>query len=61
MKIDKGDIFGFVLGIATSIVANMIWEQYKERQKQLAYGEKKIISEMHSAIEGLKEHINQKV
>lgn len=61
MKIDKGDIFGFVLGIATSIVANMIWEQYKERQKQLAYGEKKIISEMQSAIEGLKEHINQKV
>lgn len=61
MKIDKTDVVAFVLGIATSIVANMIWEKYKERQKQLAYGEKKIISELHSAFEGLKEHINQKV
>jgi len=61
MKVDKSDIIAFVLGIPTSIVANMIWEKYKERQKQLAYGEKKIISELHSAFEGLKEHINQKV
>ena len=61
MKIDKTDVIAFVLGIATSIVANMIWEKYKERQKQLAYGEKKIISELHSAFEGLKQHINQKV
>jgi len=61
MKIDKTDIIAFILGIATSVVANMIWEKYKERQKQLAYGEKKIISELHSAFEGLKEHINQKV
>jgi len=65
MKIDKGDVIGFFLGIATSIVANIIWEKYKERQKQLAYGEKAIISEMQSAIDGLseelKQHINKKI
>jgi hypothetical protein len=61
MKIDRGDIIGFVLGVATSIVASIIWDKYKERQKQLAYGEKKIIEEMQSAIEGLKQHINNRV
>jgi len=65
MKFDKSDIIAFVLGIATSVVANIIWEKYKERQKQLAYGEKTIISEMQSAIDGLnkdlKEHINKTV
>jgi hypothetical protein len=65
MKLDRSDIFAFVLGIATSVVANIIWEKYKERQKQLAYGEKTIISEMQSAINGLnkdlKEHINKTV
>ena len=60
MKIDKSDIFAFVLGVGTSIVANIVWEKYKERQKQIDYGEKKIISELHSAFEGLKEHINQR-
>jgi hypothetical protein len=53
------------LGVGTSIVANMLWEKYKERQKQLGYGEKTIISEMQSAIDGLnkdlKEHINKTV
>jgi hypothetical protein len=65
MKLDRSDIFAFVLGIATSVVANIIWEKYKERQKQLGYGEKTIISEMQSAIDGLnkdlKEHINKTV
>ena len=61
MKIDRGDIIGFVLGVATSIVASIIWDKYKERQKQLAYGEKKIIEEMQSAIEGLKQHIDNRV
>jgi hypothetical protein len=61
MKLDRSDIFAFVLGIATSVVANIIWEKYKERQKQLAYGEKAIISEIKSAFDGLKQHINDKV
>jgi hypothetical protein len=39
----------------------MLWEKYKERQKQLAYGEKAIISEIKSAFDGLKQHINDKV
>lgn len=58
MKIDRGDIAGFILGVVTSVVASIIWDKYKDRQKQLAYGEKKIIEEMQSAIEGLKNHIN---
>ena len=65
MKLDRSDIIAFILGVGTSIVANMLWEKYKERQKQLGYGEKTIISEMQSAIDGLnkdlKEHINKTV
>lgn len=65
MKIDRGDVVGFVLGIVTSIVANIIWEKYKENKKELDYGEKAIISEMQSAIDGLseelKQHINKKI
>jgi hypothetical protein len=61
MKIDRGDVVGFILGVVTSVVASIIWDKYKERQKQLAYGEKKIIEEMKSAIDGLKQHINNRV
>ena len=61
MKIDRGDVVGFILGVATSVVASIIWEKYKERQKKLAYGEKKIIEEMKYAIEGLKKQINGNV
>lgn len=61
MKIDRSDIIAFILGVGTSILANILIEKYKERQNKLAYGEKKIISELHSAFEGLKEHINKKV
>jgi hypothetical protein len=61
MKIDKGDITGFVLGIVTSIVANMVWDIYRERQKKLEYADKKIIQEVKSEIQGLKKHINDKL
>jgi len=59
MKIDRSDIIAFLLGITTSVISNILWEKYKERQKQLAYGEKTIIKEMHSAIDGLKEDIGK--
>jgi hypothetical protein len=56
MKIDRSDIIAFILGVGTSVVANVIWEKYKERQKQLAYGEKAIISEIKSGIIAKKAH-----
>lgn len=61
MKVDKGDVIGFVLGVATSILANWMWDIYRERQRKLEYADKKIIEEMKSEIEGLKEHINRKM
>jgi hypothetical protein len=59
MKIDRGDIIAFILGITTTIISNILWEKYKERQGQLAYGEKTIIKEMQSAIDGLKKDIRK--
>lgn len=59
MKIDKGDIIGFVLGVATSILANWVWDIYREKQKKLQYSDKKIIEEMASQIDGLKRHIEK--
>lgn len=46
MKIDKGDIAGFILGVATSILANWMWDMYRNRQHKLEYSDKKIIEEM---------------
>ena len=59
MKIDRSDIIAFILGITTSVISNILWEKYKERQGKLAYGEKSIIKEMQSAIDGLKEDIGK--
>jgi hypothetical protein len=61
MKVDRSDIIAFILGIGTSVIANIVWEKYKENKKQLAFGEKQIISEMHSAIDGLKDHLNKSI
>ena len=57
MKVDKGDITGFILGIITSVVANWMWDIYRDRQRKLQYGDKKIIEEVKSEIQGLKDHI----
>jgi uncharacterized membrane protein YeaQ/YmgE (transglycosylase-associated protein family) len=61
MKLDKGDITGFILGIVTSVVANWVWDMYREKKHKLEYSDKKIIQEMSSQIEGLKKHINDKL
>ena len=58
MKVDKGDITGFVVGIVTSIIASWMWEVYVQKQKKLGYSDKKIIEELTSQIEGLKSHID---
>jgi hypothetical protein len=58
MKLDRGDVLGFLIGVTTSVIATIIWDKYKEHQKKLEFGEKKIIEEMKSEIQGLKMHIN---
>jgi hypothetical protein len=61
MKIDRGDVAGFVLGIVTSIIASWMWDVYREKQRKLEYSDKKIIQEMQSAIDGLQENIKQHI
>ena len=56
-KIDSGDIKGFFLGIATSIISIMIWDYIKKNRGTLDYGEQKVIDEITSAIEGLKKEM----
>jgi lysophospholipid acyltransferase (LPLAT)-like uncharacterized protein len=58
MKIDRGDITGFVVGILTSVIANYIWEVYRAKKKKLEYSDKKIIEEVNGQINGLKKHID---
>lgn len=59
MKVDRGDVAGFFLGIVTSIIASYIWDVYRAKQKKLKYSDKKIIEEMNGQINGLKKHIDR--
>jgi len=59
MKVDKGDVTGFILGIATSILANWMWDIYRDKKRKLEYADKKIIEEVKSEIQGLKDHIEK--
>lgn len=58
-KIDSGDIKGFVLGVIASITAVIVWDMYKKRKGTLEYGEQKVIDEVKSAIQGLKNTQNE--
>jgi hypothetical protein len=58
-KIDSGDIKGFVLGVIASITAVIVWDMYKKRKGTLEYGEQKVIDEVKSAIQGLKNIQNE--
>jgi hypothetical protein len=61
MVLDKGDAFkGFLIGIISSITAVILWDYYKKKQGTLEYGEQKVIDEIKSAIEGLKQDIQFK-
>jgi len=61
MVLDKGDAFkGFLIGIISSITAVILWDYYKKKQGTLEYGEQKVIDEVKSAIEGLKQDIQFK-
>jgi hypothetical protein len=61
MAFDKGDAFkGFIIGVISSFTAVILWDYYKKKQGTLEYGEQKVIDEVKSAIEGLKQDIEFK-
>jgi hypothetical protein len=61
MAFDKGDAFkGFLIGVISSVTAVILWDYYKQKQGTLEYGEQKVIAEIKSAIQGLKEDIEFK-
>jgi hypothetical protein len=61
MSFTKSDAFkGFVIGVLSSVTAVIVWDYYKKKQGTLEYGEQKVIDEVKSAIEGLKEEIEFK-
>lgn len=58
MSFTKSDAFkGFVIGVLSSVTAVIVWDYYKKKQGTLEYGEQKVIDEVKSAIEGLKQEI----
>lgn len=61
MALDKADAFkGFLIGVISSITAVIVWDYYKKKKGTLEYGEQKVIDEVRSAIEGLKQDIEIK-
>jgi hypothetical protein len=61
MAFDKGDAFkGFIIGVISSVTAVILWDYYKKKQGTLEYGEQKVIDEVKSAIDGLKQEIEFK-
>jgi hypothetical protein len=61
MAFDKGDAFkGFIIGVISSVTAVILWDYYKKKQGTLEYGEQKVIDEVKSAIDGLKQDIEFK-
>jgi hypothetical protein len=61
MKFDKKDaLTGFIIGVLSSVTAVIVWDYYKKKKGTLEYGEQKVIDEVKSAIEGLKEEMKTK-
>jgi hypothetical protein len=61
MALDKGDMLkGFLIGVISSVTAVILWDYYKKKQGTLEYGEQKVIDEVKSAIDGLKQDIEFK-
>ena len=61
MSFTKSDAFkGFIIGVLSSVTAVIVWDYYKKKQGTLEYGEQKVIDEVKSAIEGLKQEIEIK-
>jgi hypothetical protein len=62
MAFDKNDAFkGFLIGVLSSVVAVIVWDYYKQKRGTLDYGEQKVIDEIKSSIEGLKDKMDGKV
>ena len=53
--IDSGDVKGFLLGVATSIIAVYVLDKHKEKNGTLEYGEKRLLHE----IKELKEKVDK--
>jgi hypothetical protein len=61
MAFDRSDAFkGFLIGVLSSVTAVIVWDYYKKQKGTLEYGEQKVIDEVKSAIEGLKQDIEIK-
>jgi hypothetical protein len=56
MSFDKADAFkGFLIGVLSSVTAVILWDYYKQKKNTLEYGEQKVIDEVKSAINGLRD------
>ena len=61
MAFDNGDAFkGFLIGVLSSVTAVIVWDYYKQKKGTLEYGEQKVIDEVKSAIEGLRNEMEFK-
>lgn len=58
MSFDKADAFkGFIIGVISSVTAVILWDYYKQKRNTLEYGEQKVIDEVKSAINGLRDEV----
>ena len=58
MSFDKADAFkGFLIGVLSSVTAVILWDYYKQKKNTLEYGEQKVIDEVKSAINGLRDEV----
>lgn len=56
-KIDSTDVKSFFLGVLASITAVLVWDYIKKKRDTLEYGEKKLIDEVKSSIESLRDDV----
>lgn len=56
-KIDSSDVKAFFLGVLASITAVIVWDYYKKKRNTLEYGERKMIDEVKSSIDDLRQEV----
>lgn len=52
-KIDSSDVKAFLLGVLASITTAIVWDYYKKKKDILEYGERKMIDEVTSSVDGM--------
>ena len=61
MAFDKKDTLRvFVIGVVSSVTAVIIWQYYKKKRDTLDYGQRKIIDEIKSEINMLRNELIDK-